>query len=71
MTLLELTRQAGLNPKWVASTAGDEYHSACPSCGGTDRFYIQPNKQMAKCLGVIVAVNAVSMAIRFNSHVSF
>jgi DNA primase len=52
MTLLELTRQAGLNPKWVASTGGDEYHSACPSCGGTDRFYIQPNKQMAKCLGV-------------------
>ena len=51
MTLLELTRQAGLNPKWVASTAGDEYHSACPSCGGTDRFYIQPNRQMAKCLG--------------------
>lgn len=51
MTLLELAYQAGIKPKWVASTGGGEYHSSCPVCGGTDRFFIQPNRQMSKCLG--------------------
>ena len=51
MTILELAHQTGLNPKWVSGTAGGEYHSACPICGGKDRFYIQPTRQMAKCLG--------------------
>ena len=54
MTLLELAQQAGINPKWVAGTAGGEYHSACPLCGGTDRFYIQPNKQGKRCIGYYV-----------------
>lgn len=52
MILLELAKQRGLRPKWVATTAGGEYHSECPNCGGKDRFYIQPNKQMARCLGL-------------------
>lgn len=51
MTLLELAYQAGINPKWVAGTAGGEYHSSCPACGGRDRFFIQPSRQMSKCLG--------------------
>lgn len=51
MNLLELVRQTGINPKWVASTGGGEYHSSCPACGGNDRFYLQPHRQMSKCLG--------------------
>lgn len=51
MTILELADQAGIKPKWAASTAGGEYHSSCPACGGTDRFYIQPFRQMRNCLG--------------------
>lgn len=51
MNLVELANIIGLTPKWVASTAGGEYHSSCPICGGKDRFYIQPYKQMSKCLG--------------------
>ncbi len=51
MNLIELAQQAGLNPKWVASTAGGEYHSSCPRCGGKDRFYVQPNRQMSNCIG--------------------
>src|ERR1700679_2238836 len=51
MTILELAHQTGIHPKWVASTAGGEYHSACPACGGTDRFYIQPHRPMSKCDG--------------------
>ncbi|MBY0110027.1 MAG: toprim domain-containing protein [Candidatus Babeliaceae bacterium] len=51
MTLLELAYQAGINPKWVASTGGGEYHSSCPACGGRDRFFIQPSRQMSKCFG--------------------
>lgn len=51
MNLIELAQQTGINPKWVASTGGGEYHSSCPICSGTDRFYIQPYRQMSKCLG--------------------
>lgn len=51
MTILELASQHGLAPRWKASTAGGEYYSACPLCGGKDRFYIQPYKQMNRCLG--------------------
>jgi DNA primase len=51
MNILDLAHQAGIQPKWVASTHGGEYHSACPSCGGKDRFYIQPHRKMNKCFG--------------------
>ncbi|MCL5875358.1 MAG: toprim domain-containing protein [Candidatus Dependentiae bacterium] len=51
MTIIELAHQAGIKPRWVAGTQGGEYHSACPICGGKDRFYIQPKKQMRKCFG--------------------
>ena len=51
MILIELAHKIGLDPKLVASTQGGEYHSPCPSCGGTDRLVIQPNKQMKNCLG--------------------
>lgn len=51
MTILDLAQLTGVNPKWVAGTGGGEYHSACPACGGTDRFFIQPFRQMHKCLG--------------------
>jgi len=51
MHLLNLVNERGLTPKWVALTEGGEYHSPCPSCGGTDRFIIQPNKQMKNCMG--------------------
>jgi DNA primase len=51
MTILDLAVQIGLYPRRKSSTAGGEYHSSCPICGGTDRFYIQPYKQMNKCSG--------------------
>jgi DNA primase len=51
MTILELALQTGIQPKWAAGTAGGEYHSACPICGGTDRFYLQPYRQMSNCQG--------------------
>jgi DNA primase len=49
--LIDLAIQIGLQPKKVASTQGGEYHSACPSCGGKDRFFIQPNRKMQNCFG--------------------
>lgn len=51
MTLIDLAQQIGLNPKKVSMTQGGEYHSACPSCGGDDRFIIQPNKIQKNCTG--------------------
>nr|VFK42398.1 MAG: Toprim-like [Candidatus Kentron sp. SD]VFK80417.1 MAG: Toprim-like [Candidatus Kentron sp. SD] len=43
--LLELARDAGLDPKRKSATYGGEYCSPCPKCGGNDRFLIWPNKQ--------------------------
>ncbi len=51
MTLLDLACDLGLNPYKASSTQGGEYKSACPQCGGKDRFFIQPNKQMKNCIG--------------------
>lgn len=51
MNLIDLAQQLGLSPQKVASTCGGEYHSACPKCGGTDRFVLHPNKQMKNCMG--------------------
>lgn len=51
MTILQLAEDANLSPKKVSNTQGGEYHSACPSCGGTDRFIIQPDKQQKNCVG--------------------
>jgi hypothetical protein len=42
LMLLGLVHQMGINPKRVSSTKGGEYKSPCPSCGGKDRFTIQP-----------------------------
>ena len=51
MTLFDLAQQAGLSPKWVASTEGGEFHCSCPVCGGNDRFRIHPYKRQSKCEG--------------------
>jgi DNA primase len=44
LNLVELAEKVGLAPRWAASTQNGEYHSACPACGGNDRFIIQPNR---------------------------
>jgi DNA primase len=76
MILLELARQTGLSPKWKSNTAGGEYFSPCPSCGGKDRFYLQPHKKMSKCIGYYRCrqCNACGDAIKFAReflHLSF
>lgn len=38
--LLDLACDVGLHPTRTSSTKGGEYHSACPACGGKDRFMI-------------------------------
>jgi hypothetical protein len=42
--ILDLLKQDGLDPKWVASTDGGEFASLCPGCGGEDRFRSWPKK---------------------------
>lgn len=51
MNLLNYAELIGLNPKQVASTNGGEYASACPECGGDDRFRMWPNQKQNKCIG--------------------
>jgi hypothetical protein len=43
-TVLELAMSHGLTPKREATTNGGEYGSACPFCGGKDRFRIWPGQ---------------------------
>lgn len=49
MDLIELAREIGLNPKRIAATGGGEYHSACPKCGGVDRFMIWKGRERYWC----------------------
>lgn len=51
MNIIQLAEQRGLRPFYASGTEGGEYKSACPACGGTDRFYMQPKKQMKHCTG--------------------
>lgn len=45
MNILELVKEAGLDPKKKAACHGDEYSSPCPFCkDGDDRFLIWPNR---------------------------
>jgi DNA polymerase I-like protein with 3'-5' exonuclease and polymerase domains len=46
MNVLDLLKEDGFRPKRVASTNGGEYASACPFCGGKDRFRIWPNREV-------------------------
>ncbi len=43
MNLLHAAESTGLVLKKVASTKGGEYASACPGCGGLDRFRLWPD----------------------------
>lgn len=49
--LLELAREAGLDPIRKASTNGGEYCAPCPKCGGNDRFILWPHKENSKVEG--------------------
>jgi hypothetical protein len=43
--ILEYIERLGIHPQKVASTNGGEYASACPACGGEDRFRIWPEQK--------------------------
>ena len=43
MNTLDIAYDCNLQAKKVASTHGGEYASACPVCGGNDRFRVWPN----------------------------
>ncbi len=45
--MLDLLRQLGISARRVANTKGGEYHSACPGCGGEDRFHVWPEQPTA------------------------
>jgi len=44
MTILDMLEKDGIAARRVASTSGGEYASACPICGGKDRFRCWPEK---------------------------
>lgn len=52
MILLDLIESLGISAKKVSGTGGGEYHSPCPICGGTDRFFFQPARQAKHCQGM-------------------
>jgi len=42
MNILQMVEQKAIFPRKVSTAKGGEYHSACPACGGEDRFHIWP-----------------------------
>ncbi len=42
MSVLDIAISCGIIPKRVSSVKGGEYASACPMCGGNDRFRVWP-----------------------------
>lgn len=46
--VLDLLQKKGFSPKRASSTKGGEYHSACPGCGGDDRFHVWPAQNEGK-----------------------
>lgn len=44
MNILELLRKHGIEAKKASGSKGGEYASACPGCGGTDRFRTWPEQ---------------------------
>lgn len=44
MNILDLLQQEGITAKKVSGTRGGEYASACPVCGGSDRFRVWPSQ---------------------------
>ena len=48
MNVLDLLRRHGIEPKRIATTHGGEYSSACPGCGGSDRFRVWPEENPEK-----------------------
>lgn len=42
MNILQMVEQKGITPKRVSNNKGGEYHSACPACGGENRFHVWP-----------------------------
>ncbi|MGD9209608.1 MAG: CHC2 zinc finger domain-containing protein [Desulfobacteraceae bacterium] len=50
MNVLDLTRQCGIDSVKMASSKsrGDEYWSACPDCGGDDRFHVWPDQNKGR-----------------------
>ena len=44
INILDLLNNRGIKPRRAAGTHGGEYHSACPACGGNDRFHVWPEQ---------------------------
>lgn len=49
MNLLELVSELNLVSRRSSVTKGGEYHSACPGCGGKDRFILWPEQGRYWC----------------------
>lgn len=44
MNVMDLLKTHGIKPVKASAAKGGEWHSACPGCGGTDRFHIWPEQ---------------------------
>jgi len=44
MNVMDLLKTHGIEPVRASAAKGGEWHSACPGCGGTDRFHVWPEQ---------------------------
>lgn len=68
--MLELAREIGLDPKKTSSNRGGEFHSACPLCGGNDRFMLWPAQGRYWCRQCNASGDAIQFCRDF-LHMSF
>ncbi len=67
--VLELLEKTGIEAKKMASTHGGEYHSACPGCGGENRFHVWPEQNEGNgsfwCRNCKAAGDSISFVMTF------
>ena len=63
--LVDLAREAGLNPKRASSGQRRIFHSACPSCGGKDRFVLWADEARYWCRQCKISGDAIQFCRAF------
>jgi hypothetical protein len=68
--LLAMLADHGIQAKKAAGTKGGEWHSACPGCGGSDRFHVWPAQNDGAgswwCRGCEKGGDAIQFLIEFD-----
>jgi len=69
--MLEILQGHGITAKKAAATDGGEWESPCPSCQGSDRFRIWPEKGRFWCRGCNIRGDKIDLYRLFNPNYTY